>query len=135
MIRYMTLNDAMTREVLAVMDRYVRYYNERNEREVLALFSKTVSGFGTGKDEVVASFAGFRERIHADLDPANTIRLSFRILRTGGEMPAAWITGLCQMEGNIGKKSIRMDVRVTAVLVNQGGMWLFEQIHFSVPDA
>jgi hypothetical protein len=131
----MTLNDATTREVLAVLDQYVRYYNEKNTGNVNALFSKTISGFGTGSDEIVTNLAQFKERIHADFDPANAIRLSMKILTTGGEMPVAWITALCLMEGTMGSRNIHMDVRVTAVLVNRGGRWLFEQIHFSVPGA
>ncbi|MDO9549931.1 MAG: nuclear transport factor 2 family protein [Methanoregula sp.] len=131
----MALNEKMTQEVLAVMDQYVQYYNEKNEGKVLALFSKTISGFGTGKDEIAENLAQFKERIQVDLDPANAIHLSVKILTTGGVMPAAWITGLCNMDGRIGGKSIRMEGRVTAVLVNSGGRWLFEQVHFSLPDA
>jgi hypothetical protein len=33
------------------------------------------------------------------------------------------------------KKKIHRQGRMTAVLVNHGGKWLFEQVHFSVPDA
>lgn len=40
--RFMALNNETPREVLAVMDQHVQYYNERNEGKVLALFSKTV---------------------------------------------------------------------------------------------
>ena len=131
----MNLNKEKTAEILSVIDEYVRFYNEKSESRVLALFSKTVSGFGTGKDEVVENFRQLKERIHADLDPANAIRLSVRVIATGGEMPSAWVTAFCDLDGMIGKKSIHMDGRMTAVLVNRGGRWLFEQIHFSVPGA
>jgi hypothetical protein len=131
----MALNEQAIHEVNWVMDQYVRYYNEKNEGKVLALFSKDISGFGTGKDEIVGNFAQLKEQLRTDLDPANAIHLSVRILTTGGEMPAAWITGFCNLDGRMGKKSIHMVGRVTAVLVNRGGRWLFTQVHFSVPDA
>jgi ketosteroid isomerase-like protein len=130
----MALNEQAIREVNGVMDQYVRYYNEKNVGKVLALFSKTVSGFGTGKDEIVGNFAQLKDRLRTDLDPVNAIRLSVRILTTAGEMPAAWITGFCNLDGRMGGKSIHMEGRVTAVLINRGGRWLFTQVHFSVPD-
>jgi len=129
----MVLNDAMTREVNNVMDQYVRYYNGRNQAKVLALFSKTISGFGTGKNEVVGNFSQLKEQLRVDLDPENAIQLSVKILATGGVMPAAWITGFCNLDGSMRGTRIHMEGRVTAVLVNQGGRWLFEQVHFSVP--
>ncbi|MFA4877186.1 MAG: nuclear transport factor 2 family protein [Methanoregula sp.] len=131
----MALNERATSEVAEVMNNYVRYYNERNAGKVLSLFSKTVSGFGTAKDEIACNLSELRERILIDLSPANAISMSVKILATGGEMPAAWITGLCNLDGRMGGKSIHMEGRVTAVLVNHGGKWLFEQVHFSVPDA
>ena len=131
----MTLNKEKTAEVHAVIDEYVRYYNEKSESKVLALFSKTVSGFGTGRDEVVENFRQLKERIHADLDPANAIRLSVRVIATGGEMPVAWVTAFCNFDGRIGGEAIHVEGRMTAVLVNRGGRWVFEQVHFSVPDA
>jgi len=116
---FMTLNKEKAAEVLTVIDEYVRFYNEKSESKVLALFSKTVSGFGTGKDEVVENFRQLKERIHADLDPANAIRLSVRVIATGGEMPAAWVTAFCNLDGLIGKKPIHMEGRMTVVLENQ----------------
>mgnify|MGYP001767683888 CR=1 FL=1 len=130
----MALNEEQIAEVLAVLNDYVRFYNEKSESRVLALFSRTVSGFGTGKDEVVGSFAQFKERIHADLDPANAIRLSVRVIAKGGEVPAAWVTAFCNLDGRIGRKAIHMEGRMTAVLVNRGSRCLFEQVHFSLPD-
>jgi len=131
----MTLNDQATREVLAVLDRYVEYYNAKDKAKVLSLFSKIVSGFGTGKDEVVRNSNQMKKQIDIDLGPVNAIRLSIDVLSIGSEMPVAWITGLCTFTGSMGGKPIYMDGRMTAVLKNHGGRWLFEQIHFSVPDA
>lgn len=130
----MALNDAATREVLDVMDAYVRNYNAKNLTAVLSLFSKDISGFGTGKDEVVTSYAGIRKQLKQDLDPANAIRLNIRVIATGGVMPVAWITGSCDFDGTIAGKPVHMEGRMTAVLANHGGRWLFEQVHFSVPD-
>jgi len=83
------LSEATTREILAVVDQYVRYYNQKNGGKVLAHFSKDISGFGTGKDEIVMNSAQLKERLLADFCPANAIRLKVKILATGGRMPAA----------------------------------------------
>jgi ketosteroid isomerase-like protein len=129
----MALNEHAIREVNGVMDQYVRYYNEKDVGKVLALFSKEISGFGTGKDEIVGNFTQLKDQIRRDLDPANAICLSVRSLITGGEIPAAWISGFCNLDGRMGGKRIHMEGRVTAVLVNRAGRWLFTQVHFSVP--
>lgn len=129
----MTLNDTVTREIHSVIDEYSRLYNAKDERAVLALFSKHISGFGTAKDEIVTTSARFRRLIRSDFNPANIIRIDITILATGGEGPVAWVTGLCTFGGSIGGERIHLDGRMTAVLQNHGGRWLFEQVHFSVP--
>jgi hypothetical protein len=131
----MTLSEGMQKEVLGVIDDYVRFYNERNAEKVLSLFAKNISGFGTGKEEVVTNFPEFRDRLRQDFGPANAIRISIDVLITGGEMPVAWVSGFCTFGGKIAGDNVRMEGRMTAVLVNRGGRWLFEQVHFSVPDA
>ena len=133
-IRSMTLNEQATREVLAVIDEYVRYYNGKNQAKVLSLFSKNISGFGTGKDEIVGNFAEFKERLGVDLNPANAIRIRMAVNAMGGEMPVAWVAGVCAFSGSMGGKRINIHGRMTAVLVNRGGRWSFEQVHFSAPD-
>jgi hypothetical protein len=127
------LNEGINREILAVLDQYVRFYNEKNEEKLFSLFSKNVSGFGTEKDETVLNLAQFKDRIRGDFNPVNAIHLNVKILATGGQMPVAWITGLCTYTGRISGKSIQMDCRMTVVLANRGGRWLFEQVHFSMP--
>ncbi|NMB79088.1 MAG: nuclear transport factor 2 family protein [Methanomicrobiales archaeon] len=129
----MTLNEAATKEVLAVLDTYVQYYNEKNLSGVLTLFAKDTSGFGTGKDEVITGYAGLKDQLKLDFNPSNTIRVKMRVIATGGVMPAAWITAFCDFDGTIAGKSAHMEGRMTAVLANHGGRWLFEQVHFSVP--
>lgn len=129
----MTLNQTVVREIHDVVDQYVRSYNAKDERGVLALFSKNISGFGTGKDEIVTNQPRFRKLIRSDLGPANALRIGITTLAIGGEGPVAWFTGLCSFSGSAGGKRIAMDGRVTAVLANHGGRWLFEQVHFSVP--
>lgn len=129
----MTLNMKTTQEIKAVIDEYLRRYNAKDERGVLALFSKNISGFGTAKDEIVTNSTRFRKLIQSDLSPANVIQIGITVLAIGGEGPVAWVTGLCTFGGSVGGNRIHMDGRMTAVLANHGGRWLFEQVHFSVP--
>jgi ketosteroid isomerase-like protein len=130
----MTLNDTTTREVLDVLDAYVKYYNGKNLEKVLSLFANDVSGFGTGKEESITNLAELKDQLRQDLAPANSLCLDMQILATGGVMPAAWVTAFCTITGKIAGKNVLLEGRMTAVLTNHGGRWLFEQIHFSVPD-
>jgi hypothetical protein len=132
---HMELSEGMKKEVLGVIDDYVRFYNQKDAESILSLFSKYVSGFGTGNEEVITNLAGLRDRLREDFDPANSICLDIKILATGGGMAAAWVTAICMFGGKMAKKKIHREGRMTAVLVNHGGKWLFEQVHFSVPDA
>ena len=129
----MTLNEAATREVLDVLDTYVRNYNDKNTEKLLSLFSKDISGFGTGDGEVITSFSGLRDQLKQDFGPSNALRVTIRVLSIGGVMPAAWITATFTFEGTLAGKPVNIDGRVTAVLANRGGRWLFEQLHFSLP--
>ena len=131
----MALNETATREVLDVMDTYVQYYNQKNIDNVLSLFTKDISGFGTAQEEIINGYSTLREQLKRDFNPANAIRMRVKTIATGGTMPVAWITAFCTMEGMIGGKPAQLNCRMTAVLANHGGRWLFEQIHFSVPDA
>jgi hypothetical protein len=72
-----------------------------------------------------ATDAGFR--------PANT-SAEYPGHRKRRVMPVAWITGSCDFDGTIAGKPFHREGRMTAVLANHGGRWLFEQVHFSVPD-
>ncbi len=130
----MTLNETATREVLLVLDRYTEYYNQKNTDRVLSLFSKEISGFGTGRGEIITSYAGLRDQLKEDFCPANALRVTMNVIATGGVMPAAWITALFTFEGKFAGKPVHIDGRLTAVLANHGGQWLFEQVHFSVAD-
>lgn len=49
-------------------------------------------------------------------------------------MLVARITAFCTFDGRIAGIPARMEGRMIVVLINQGGRWFFEQVHFSVPD-
>ncbi len=130
----MSLHEHETREILTVLETFIKKYNAKDVNGVLGLFAKDTTGFGTGSDEVITNNAQLVRQIRSDLDPANAIRLDVRVLATSGLMPCAWITALCTFGGSMGGKPVSMDGRMTAVLAHREGHWLFEQVHFSVPQ-
>ena len=129
----MTLSEEARREVLAVMDRYVQSYNSRDLSGVTSLFSKDISGFGSGAREVIGNREEFVNGIRVDFARPEQFRLAVRTLAVGGTMPVAWITAFCDFSCIIDGKKTRVEGRVTAVLRNTGSRWLFEQVHFSLP--
>jgi hypothetical protein len=102
------------------IEQYVHSYNVKDEKGILALFSKNISGFGMARDAIVMNFTWFRKMIRSDISPANAIWFDITILATGREGPGVWVTGLCTFGGSISGKRIHMDGRMTAVLANHG---------------
>jgi len=129
----MTLTTAQQEEVRAALQAYAGAYAAKQPEKIRALVSKTISGFGSGPDEVVRDLAGFNEQVRRDLLQADTIALGFDILSLEGIMPFAWITAFCTFDLTSGGKKLSLQGRMTTILRNTGSRWIFEQIHFSMP--
>jgi ketosteroid isomerase-like protein len=129
----MTLTTAQKEEVMAALKAYAGAYAAKQPEKIRALASKTISGFGSGPDEVVRDLPGFHEQIRRDFSQAGTIALSFDMLSLEGIMPFAWVTAFCTFKVGAGGTALCMNGRMTALLRNTGSRWIFEQIHFSMP--
>jgi hypothetical protein len=130
----MALTLSQTNDVLAVLDQYACAYQERNREKILSLVSAGISGFGSGPDEVVINPAQFRHQITRDLMQADSVSLSLCILKIDGQMPFAWVTAFCGFQVTVRGETMFLDGRMTALFRNTGSRWLFEQIHFSLPN-
>ena len=129
----MALTDEQNDEVLEMLDRYAKYYREKNYEKILSIASKGISGFGSGPDEIVADYKGFKESIARDLAQAEQVEITFYVFRVDGTMPFAWVTAFCVFDVVVKGEHVPMQGRMTALLRNTGSRWLFEQIHFSMP--
>lgn len=130
----MALTGEQTDEVFEMLDLYAKYYRDRNYEKLLSITSKGISGFGSGPDEIVADYTGFKESVARDLSQAERVEITFYVFRLDGTMPCAWVTAFCIFDAVIGGKHLPMQGRMTALLRNTGSRWLFEQIHFSMPN-
>lgn len=129
----MTLTTPQQEEVRAALQAYAGAYAAKQHEKLRALASKTISGFGSGPDEVVRDLAGFNEQVRRDLLQADMITLRFDILSLEGIMPFAWVTAFCNFNLTSGGTKISLRGRMTALLRNTGSRWVFEQVHFSMP--
>jgi hypothetical protein len=130
----MALTPSQIDDVLAVLDQYSCAYQEKNSEKIRSLVSPGISGFGSGPDEVVTDPAQFRRQIERDLSQADSVSLALCVLKLDGQMPFAWVTAFCGFRVMVRGEAILLDGRMTALLRNTGSRWLFEQIHFSLPD-
>ncbi|MCC7567363.1 MAG: nuclear transport factor 2 family protein [Methanoregulaceae archaeon] len=130
----MALTGEQTDEVFEMLDLYAKYYREKNYEKLLSITSKGISGFGSGPDEIVADYTGFKESVARDLSQAERVEITFYVFRLDGTMPCAWVTAFCIFDVVIDGEHLPMQGRMTALLQNTGSRWLFEQIHFSMPN-
>ncbi len=130
----MTLDSARNAEVLAILDRYAEWYSKKDLEGFLSSCSGTISGFGSGPDEVVTGISSLRAQVRRDFAQADSIRIAFDLIRVDGAMPVAWVTANCTFHVVSGGSKVCMRGRVTMVLRNTGSRWLFEQVHFSMPN-
>lgn len=130
----MSLTEAQKTEVRAAMEKYATAYRNKDINALNALFSPTISGFGSGPDEVIRNHKEFVRQISRDLSQATGIALVFSDTVISGEGPVAWVMTRCSFSFTLaGSGQQTLNGRITMVLRNTGSRWLIEQIHFSMP--
>lgn len=129
----MALDEQQTEEVLEMLERYARHYSDNNAKKIFSLASKGISGFGSGADEVIEDYSGFKESIVRDLAQSEKVDVTFYVFKVDGQMPFAWVTSFCVFDAVVNGEALSMEGRMTALLRNTGSRWLFEQLHFSMP--
>ncbi len=131
----MALTPSQSDEVIVLLDRYAGAYRTKDIAGVVSLLSNGISGFGSGPDEVIVGLPQLRQHVARDICEADSIAISFRMLKLDGQMPFAWVTTFCAFHVTVGGKPLTLDGRMTALFRHTGNRWLIEQLHFSVPDA
>ncbi len=130
----MKLTNDQEAEVIATMQKYGTAYQKKDLKELSALFSRDITGFGSGPDEVIADHAGFLRQMKRDISQATILAFEFSDRKIFGDGRVAWATSKSTItfttDGD-GKQVLQG--RSTMVLRNTGSRWLIEQLHFSMP--
>jgi ketosteroid isomerase-like protein len=131
----MNLTESQTAEVIKTVSDYGAAYQKNDKKALLALFSRDISGFGSGPDEVILNRTDFSRQIRRDLSQATIVSVEFTGMKIFGEGRIAWITSRSTITFTIdGTKKQTMKGRTTMVLRNFGSRWVIEQVHFSMPN-
>jgi ketosteroid isomerase-like protein len=119
-----------------IMDTFICYtecYEKRDFQGLKSLLSPYVMGFGSGIDEISTCRDEFIKGVRRDLSQADRVKVTFCDLIINGDGRVVWVMGLCHFNAWIKGCELSMTGRFTAVLLNTGSRWIFEQMHFSMP--
>ena len=70
-----------------------------------------------------------------DFAQADRLSLSYGDLHIDGVGDIAWVLVPCTVDASVGRESVVMNVRLTAVLERRDDSWLIRQTHLSAPFA
>jgi ketosteroid isomerase-like protein len=130
----MSLSDTQKDDVIRTMEEYAAGYRKKDIRKLSGVFSRGISGFGSGPDEVIADYRDFLRQIRRDMSQATILSVEFPDRKIFGDGRVAWVTTGSTITFTIdGTTKQVLRGRSTMVLRNTGSRWLIEQIHFSMP--
>jgi ketosteroid isomerase-like protein len=130
----MKLTAAQEAEVIGTIQRYATAYRQKDIRAMSALFSPTVSGFGSGPDEIIPDHDALIRQMRRDMSQATILSVEFPDRKIFGDGRVAWTSSKSTITFTIdGRTKQVMEGRSTIVLRNTGRRWLIEQLHFSMP--
>jgi ketosteroid isomerase-like protein len=130
----MKLTALQEAEVIETMQKYSTAYQKKDLKALSAVFSRDITGFGSGPDEVIADHSSFIRQMERDLSQATILSVEFPDRNIFGDGRVAWVTSKCNFMFTVdGSEKQILRGRSTMVLRNTGNRWLIEQIHFSMP--
>jgi ketosteroid isomerase-like protein len=130
----MALTKAQEAEVIATMEQYAAAYRKKDIQAFSLIFSKEITGFGSGQDEIIRNHAGLIRQIRRDMSQADILAVEFSDRQIFGDGRVAWVTSQTTMTFTLdGAKKQTLQGRSTMVLRNNGNRWIIEQLHFSLP--
>lgn len=121
--------------VLAVLNKFMETYQERDIEGLMALFAPDDDQvmFGTGADE--RRIGQDQIRLQAERDWSQTEALAFNLTwqQVSAAGPVAWVAAEGLGQGEVGGQKIEFPVRMTTVLEQRGNEWLLVHGHVSLP--
>jgi ketosteroid isomerase-like protein len=128
--------DAKTEaEVMAMLDRFIKAYHDKDLKGILQLFSTDpdVVFYGNGEDEKSIGVAGIREQAEHDWSQSATVSLVVKWSSISSTGTVAWLAADIIIHAGVGGMEMSLPARLTAVLEKFAGQWFFMQWHTSLP--
>ena len=131
----MKLTAQQEKEIIETLQKYSTAYQKKDIRAFSSLFSREITGFGSGPDEVITDHPSFIRQMKRDISQATILSVEFPDRNIFGDGRIAWLTSTCIFTFTVdGSGKQILSGRSTMVLRNTGSRWLIEQVHFSLPS-
>lgn len=129
------VDDKIRKAVCNLLEEYSQAYHDKNIERMLELFvdSDPLVVIGTGDDEWVNSISELKSGFERDMEQADNINVKFRDIFISHSGNVAWLSGHMNMEATVGGQDIYLPGRLTAVVLEKNGKWLFANLHYSLP--
>lgn len=123
--------------ILETLDRYSATYARHDLAGILSLFAPDpdIVLIGTGADEKRIGFEEVKQQFQRNFQEteASTIAWGWRHVSIAGNM--AWVAADAVITVRIAGNEVQFPIRMTIVLEQRGGSWLWVHRHASVPAA
>ncbi len=123
--------------VLAIMNRFLETYQQRDIDGLMALFAPDDDQilFGTGIDEKRIGRDQIRYQAERDWAQTEALAFNFNWHQISAAGAVAWVAAEGQGQGKVGGQEIEFPLRMTAVLEQRNDEWFLVQSHVSLPAA
>ncbi|MFB1486119.1 MULTISPECIES: diguanylate cyclase [unclassified Thiocapsa] len=129
---------ATSEAIEQALQRYLdTYFTHRDLAGTLALFSPTVTGFGTGRDETATTFSAVEQLYRRDIEQAPN-PIAYRFQRPPHVQILSVHVGLVSAELDLHTTVLDQTLtlshlRLTLIFTRHGSDWLIEYKHLSLP--
>lgn len=130
------VDDKIQKAVHRLLEEYSQAYQNKDVEGILELFvdSDDLVVIGTGDDEWVNGINELKSGFERDMDQADTINVKFRDISISSSSNVAWLSSHMNMEATVEGQEIYLPGRLTAVVLEKNGKWLFANLHYSLPS-
>lgn len=130
-----TTKEAM---VIGTMNDFIRDWESRDTDAILSHFapSATLCLYGTGADEKRVGLNEIQVQLVRDFAQSESLRCTLDWNLVGISGPVAWVASDVTIHFKIaGQDEMSFSARLSTVLQDYDGRWLFEHFHLSVAAA
>ncbi|MDO5835065.1 MAG: nuclear transport factor 2 family protein [Methanobacterium sp.] len=130
------LDEQVQKSVRNLLEKYSRAYHEKNIEGILELFvdREDLVVIGTGDDEWVNGKDELKSGFERDMDQADNINVKFRDISISSSGNVAWLSCHMNMEATVEGQDIFLPGRLTGVVLEKNGKWVFASLHYSLPS-
>lgn len=130
------VDDKIQKAVRRLLEEYSQAYQNKDVEGILELFidSDDLVVIGTGDDEWVNGINELKSGFERDMGQADNINVKFRDISISSSSNVAWLSSHMNMEATVKGQEIYIPGRLTAVVLEKNGKWLFANLHYSLPS-